>query len=153
MFPVTSQKARAGLGEPAGYVLWYYTASDMIALAARVIITLPACLVYSIGDRDYRSDTRQFRKMTSNLVKGTNWAEEELTALLLMWAEAEVQADLNGITRNKPIFDKLADRLVRECKFPRGPDSHAGTRLIVSSPFTQQSQTYVTNTISNHHIY
>jgi len=57
--------------------------------------------------------------MTSNLVKGTNWAEEELTALLLMWAEAEVQADLNGITRNKPIFDKLADRLVRECKFPR----------------------------------
>ena len=26
--------------------------------------------------------------MTSNLVKGTNWAEDELAALLLMWAEA-----------------------------------------------------------------
>ena len=52
--------------------------------------------------------------MTSNLVNGTNWAKDDLTALLLMWAEADVQADLNGITRNKPIFDKLADRLVRE---------------------------------------
>lgn len=51
-------------------------------------------------------------------VKGTNYSDNEIRALLLARADPEVQNDLNGLTRNKPIFEKLADQLV-EAGYPR----------------------------------
>ena len=51
-------------------------------------------------------------------IKGTNWTDEELRALLIMWVEPESQDQLLGIHRNKVFYEKLADRLV-SAGFPR----------------------------------
>ena len=51
-------------------------------------------------------------------IKGTNWTDEELWALLIMWVEPESQDQLLGIHRNKVFYEKLADRLV-SAGFPR----------------------------------
>ena len=49
--------------------------------------------------------------------KGSNYRDDELRALLLAWAEPEVQKELNGMTRNKPVFEKLAE--LAKAGFPR----------------------------------
>ena len=53
-----------------------------------------------------------------SMSKGSNYRDDELRALLLAWAKPEVQEELNGMTRNKPVFEKLADELAK-AGFPR----------------------------------
>ena len=44
--------------------------------------------------------------------KGSKFEDDELRALLLAWAEPEMQTELQGMTRNKRVFERLADKLV-----------------------------------------
>ena len=43
--------------------------------------------------------------MSSSSVKGTNWTDGELRALLVLWAQPKAQASLNGVHRNKSFFE------------------------------------------------
>ena len=46
--------------------------------------------------------------------KGANWADEELRHLLVIWAQPEIQEELNSKLRNKPIFARMAAQLARD---------------------------------------
>ena len=45
------------------------------------------------------------------MARGNIWSEEEVHALIAIWGEKEIQAQLDGATRNKKVFDKIAEQL------------------------------------------
>ncbi|XP_067272958.1 multifunctional protein ADE2 isoform X1 [Pseudorasbora parva] len=45
---------------------------------------------------------------------GRNWSEEEVAALLQIWAEEGIQRQLQGSTRNKDIFVQISRRLLQQ---------------------------------------
>ena len=45
------------------------------------------------------------------MTRGSLWSEEEVHALIAVWGEEEIQAQLDGATRNKKVFDKIAKQL------------------------------------------
>ncbi|TRY57087.1 hypothetical protein DNTS_023973 [Danionella cerebrum] len=45
---------------------------------------------------------------------GRNWSEEEVAALLEIWAEEGIQQQLQGSTRNKDIFVQISRRLLQQ---------------------------------------
>ena len=52
------------------------------------------------------------------MARGNLWSEEEVHALIAIWGEEEIQTQLDGATRNKKVFDKIARQLI-ELGFPR----------------------------------
>lgn len=45
---------------------------------------------------------------------GRNWSEEEVAALLNIWAEEGIQQQLQGSTRNKDVFVQISRRLLQQ---------------------------------------
>nr|XP_055041778.1 multifunctional protein ADE2 isoform X1 [Misgurnus anguillicaudatus] len=45
---------------------------------------------------------------------GRNWTEEEVAALLRIWADESIQRQLQGSTRNKDIFVQISHRLLQQ---------------------------------------
>ncbi|XP_051951299.1 multifunctional protein ADE2 [Xyrauchen texanus] len=45
---------------------------------------------------------------------GRNWSEEEVAALLQIWADESIQRQLQGSTRNKDIFVQISRRLLQQ---------------------------------------
>ena len=43
--------------------------------------------------------------------RGCLWSEEEVTALISIWGEEEIQAQLDGATRNIKVYEKIAAKL------------------------------------------
>ena len=43
--------------------------------------------------------------------RGSAWADAEVTALISIWGEAEIQEQLDGATRNKTIYTKISNKL------------------------------------------
>ena len=50
--------------------------------------------------------------------RGSSWSDNELTALISIWGEAGVQQQLDGATRNRAIYEKIAKGM-RDAGFPR----------------------------------
>ena len=42
---------------------------------------------------------------------GRTWNDDEVQALLAIWANASIQKQLLGAVRNKTVFNKIADEL------------------------------------------
>ena len=42
---------------------------------------------------------------------GSLWSEEEVTVLIAIWGEEEIQRELDGSTRNIKVYEKIASRL------------------------------------------
>ena len=42
---------------------------------------------------------------------GRTWNDDEVQALLAIWADASIQKQLLGAVRNKTVFNKIADEL------------------------------------------
>ena len=43
--------------------------------------------------------------------RGSTWSDAEVSALITIWGEADVQEQLDGATRNQSIFAKIAKKL------------------------------------------
>ena len=43
--------------------------------------------------------------------KGSPWTDEHVKALISVWAEANIQQQLDGAVRNKSVFQELSKRL------------------------------------------
>ena len=43
--------------------------------------------------------------------RGCLWSEEEVTALISIWGEEEIQAQLDGATRNIKVYENIAAKL------------------------------------------
>ena len=53
---------------------------------------------------------------------GAGWSAEETKALISLWGQANVQSQLDGVTRNRSIYEKIArdlegyDRTWQQCR-------------------------------------
>ena len=45
---------------------------------------------------------------------GASWSEEEIKVLITTWGESDIQEQLDGAKRNRPIFVKIAKALEEE---------------------------------------
>ena len=43
--------------------------------------------------------------------KGSPWSDEEVKALINIWAETNIQEQLEGAVRNKAVFERISKRL------------------------------------------
>ena len=43
--------------------------------------------------------------------RGSTWSDAEVSALITVWGEADVQEQLDGATRNQTIFANIAKKL------------------------------------------
>ena len=46
--------------------------------------------------------------------RGRTWNDDEVQALLAIWADASIQRQLLGAVRNTTVFNKIADELARK---------------------------------------
>ena len=49
--------------------------------------------------------------MTALPIRRTNWEDVEIRFFLSLWAEGEVQQQLDGTVRNKKVFDDMARKM------------------------------------------
>ena len=61
-------------------------------------------------------ERRTTRSARASMSATALWTEEETRALVRVWGAEDVQSQLDGVARNKAIFEKIAD-----CLFPRKP--------------------------------
>ncbi|XP_039606832.1 multifunctional protein ADE2 isoform X2 [Polypterus senegalus] len=55
----------------------------------------------------------QFRVITVNDTGiGRHWSDDEVKALILIWSDENIRQQLEGATRNKEIFEQIANRLM-----------------------------------------
>ena len=43
--------------------------------------------------------------------RGSSWSDAEVTALISVWGDADIQEQLDGATRNRSIFEKISKKL------------------------------------------
>ena len=43
--------------------------------------------------------------------RGSAWSDAEIVALISIWGEADIQEQLDGVTRNKSIFISISEKL------------------------------------------
>ena len=46
--------------------------------------------------------------------RGRMWNDDEVQALLAIWADASIQRQLLGAVRNTTVYNKIADELARK---------------------------------------
>ena len=51
---------------------------------------------------------------TYKVVRATLWDDEEVLFLLHMWGDERIRQDLDGCTRKRPVFEKMAKRLAEK---------------------------------------
>ncbi|XP_030840552.1 uncharacterized protein LOC115923621 [Strongylocentrotus purpuratus] len=59
--------------------------------------------------------------MTALPIRRTNWEDVEIRFFLSLWAEGEVQQQLDGTVRNKKVFDDMA-RKMADAGYNRSPN-------------------------------
>ena len=47
------------------------------------------------------------------IARGTIWTDEENLAIIKIWGEDKIQRELDGATRNKPIYMKIAREMAQ----------------------------------------
>ena len=52
--------------------------------------------------------------------RGSTWSDAEVTALIAVWGEADIQDQLDGATRNQTIFACIPKRLKLHTKMAQG---------------------------------
>ena len=48
----------------------------------------------------------------------SRWSDSEIKSLISIWGESRIQEELDGVVRNKSIFQKIADKM-REAEHNR----------------------------------
>ena len=43
--------------------------------------------------------------------RGSSWSDAEVTALISVWGDADIQEQLDGATRNRSIYEKISKKL------------------------------------------
>ena len=49
-----------------------------------------------------------FIRPTVEAMAGTGWSVKEMRALISLWGQADVQSQLDGVTRNRRIYEQIA---------------------------------------------
>ena len=51
------------------------------------------------------------------MVRGSLWTNDEVSALIAVWGEEEIQHQLDGAKRNIKVYEKITDRLKENYRF------------------------------------
>ena len=72
----------------------------------------------ALGSHDNRSREVLERKMTASCVRSNNWTTKEISKLIAMWSEREVQRIFDGKDENTKAYARIGDRM-KETGFER----------------------------------
>ena len=72
----------------------------------------------ALGSHDNRSREVLERMMAASCVRSNNWTTEEISTLIAMWSEREVQQIFDGKDKNTKAYARIGDRM-KETGFER----------------------------------
>ena len=68
----------------------------------------------ALGSHDNRNREVLERKIAASCVRSNNWTTEEISTLIAMWSEREVQQIFDGKDKNTKAYARIGDRMTTQ---------------------------------------